>query len=345
VPTNYPNGNDPALGPEGSDDFQVTTNPANTPLSQPGENGNRHHTKSHIDMGDAIEALQANAALKTHDHSGLTTNPADRAKGYRLSWANTHQTAAAPTTLAAAQALADTDDSALAIHHTLATNLPTSGTTGQFQAAQGNHTHDYDTLTNSLFRRGPANPKPSGVPAGTLFYETDTGCVRQLRGSAWVLTPLGRTPIVRLRQSSNQNISSGGTLIQWNEKEDDTFGWISGNSTTSVTIQEPGLYRFDGAIQWSPNYVPDNGTAVITVNSADSDLKVTKFQKLGQGIIFPAGFPQTLSISGCLRITAGQTVALKCSYSAPSSLLGFISSWFDSPSKVKSRLDITYVAP
>lgn len=319
MPTNYPYGAN-----NGLDDFQVTTDPSNTALSQRGQNGNRNHVESHTDLGDAVEALQEFAALKTHDHSGSTSDPADRSKGYKLAQANTHQNA-------------DTDTSATALHHTLGT--------GQYQAAPGNHVHDYDTLTNSLFRRCTSGARPSGVPSGTLVYETDTGCVRQLRGSAWVLIPLGKTPIVRLRQSSNQNISSGGTTLQWNEKEEDSFSWVSGTTTSTVAIQEPGLYRFDAAIQWSPNYVPDNGTAVITVNNADSDLKVTKFQKQGSGILFPAGFPQTLSLSGHLRITAGQTVALKCSYSAPGSLLGFISSFFDSPSKVKSRLDIIYVAP
>jgi hypothetical protein len=319
VPTNYPYGAN-----DGLDDFQVTSDPGNTALSQRGQGGNRNHVESHTDMGDAIEALQNYSTLKTHDHSGSTGSPADRTKGYKLAQANTHESV-------------DTNVSANAIHHTLGT--------GQFQAAPGNHVHDYDTITNSLFRRCLSSARPAGVSSGTLIYETDTGAVRQLRGSAWVLIPLGKTPIVRLRQSSNQNIATGGTLLQWNEKEEDSFSWITGTTTTTVTIGEPGLYRFDAAIQWSPNYVPDNGTAVITVNGADSDLKVTKYQKLGSGILFPAGFPQTLSLSGNLRLTAGQSVALKCSYTAPGSLLGFISSFFDSPSKVKSRLDIIYVAP
>jgi hypothetical protein len=176
VPTNYPNGNNSALGPAGADDFRVTTNPAGTSLSQsgPGSDG-RNHAQSHEDMGDAIQALQEHASVKTHDHSGDNT---DRTKGGKLAWANTHQTAAAPTTLTAAQALADTDDSALAIHHTLATSLPTSGTAGQFQAAPGHHTHSYPTLIDTPLRYCTSDSRPSGVPLGTMIYETDKNRMR-----------------------------------------------------------------------------------------------------------------------------------------------------------------------
>lgn len=314
----------PTAYPSGSDDFEITTDPGNTPLSQRGTGGNQNHVESHVNMGDAIEALQTYAALKTHDHSGAIGSAADRAKGYKLRQENTHESA-------------DTNASASAIHHTLGT--------GQFQAAAGNHTHDYSALTATPWIRCLSSARPSGVAEGTVIYETNTRRTRILRGSSWLLTPIGLTPIVRLRQSSNQNISSGGTLLQWNEKEEDTFSWVAGSSTTTVTIQEPGLYRFDAAIQWNPTYVPDNATAVITVNNTDTDLKNTAFQKQGLGVLFPAGFVQTLPLSGTLRLTAGSVVALKCSYSAPGSILGFISSFFDSPSKVKSRLDITFVAP
>jgi hypothetical protein len=160
VPTNYPNG---ANG--GLDDFEVTTDPGNTPLSQRGQGGNRNHVESHVDMGHAIEALQNYATLKTHDHSGNSTDPADRAKGYKLAQANTHQNA-------------DTNASASAIHHTLATHLPTSGTTGQFQAASGHHTHSYPTLTNTPVRLCTSTTRPTGVSVGTMIYETDTNRFR-----------------------------------------------------------------------------------------------------------------------------------------------------------------------
>lgn len=314
----------PTAYPSGSDDFQITTDPGNTPLSQRGTGGNQNHVESHVNMGDAIEALQTYATLKTHDHSGDTGSSADRAKGYKLRQENTHESA-------------DTNASTSAIHHTLGT--------GQFQAAPGNHTHDYSVLTGTPWIRCLSSARPSGVAEGTVIYETDTKRVRILRDSAWLLVPVGRVPVVRLRQSSNQNISSGGTLLQWNEKEEDTFSWIAGTTTTTVTVGEPGLYHFEAAIQWNPNYVPENATALITVNNVDTDLRNTAYQKQGLGILFPAGFVQTLPLSGNLRLAAGSVIALKCSYTAPGSILGFISSFFDSPSKVKSRLDITFVAP
>lgn len=314
----------PTAYPAGSDDFEVTTDPGNTALSQRGTGGNRNHVESHTDLGDAIEAIQEYAALKTHDHSGSTGSPADRARGYKLAQANTHESA-------------DTDSSASAIHHTLGT--------GQFQAAAGNHTHAYSSLTGTPWIRCLSTARPTGVPAGTVIYETDTERVRMLRGSAWVLLTVGTHPIIRLRQSSTQNIASGGTLLQWNEIEEDSFSWVSGSTTTTIAIQESGLYRFDAAIQWNPNYVPENATATISVNNLDSDLKVTKYQKQGTGIFFPAGFVQTLTLTGNLRLTAGNSVGLKCSYTAPGSILGLITSFFDSPTKVKSRFDIQFIAP
>lgn len=314
----------PTAYPSGSDDFEVTTDPGNTALSQRGTNGNRNHVESHTDLGDAIEALQLHAALKTHDHSGTVGSGADRAKGYKLNQDNTHENA-------------DTNASASAIHHTLGT--------GQFQAAAGNHTHDYAALTGTPWIRCLSSARPSGVAEGTVIYETDTKRVRILQDSTWVLSLVGKVPVVRLRQSANQNLSSGGTLLQWNEKEEDTFGWIAGTTTTTVTIQEPGLYHFEAAIQWNPNYVPENATALISVNNSDTDLRNTAYQKQGLGVLLPAGFVQTLPLSGNLRLAAGSVVALKCSYSAPGSILGFVASFFDSPSKVKSRLDINFIAP
>lgn len=314
----------PTAYPGGTDDFEVTTDPGNTALSQRGTGGNRNHVESHTDLGDAIEALQNYAALKTHDHSGSTGNPADRAKGYQLDQANTHQNA-------------DTNSSASAIHHTLGT--------GQYQAAAGNHTHAYSAITGTPWIACTSGTRPSGVAEGTVIYETDTKQVRILRDSSWLLTTLGRYPILRLRQSSNQNISSTGTLLQWNEKQEDATSMVAGSTTTTVTIQEPGLYQFDAAIQWNPNYVPENATGVITVNNSETDLKNTAYQKQGLGFLLPAGFVQTLPLSGALRLSAGAVVALKCSYTAPGSILGFITSFFDSPSQVKSRLDIRFIAP
>lgn len=581
MPTNYPYGAN-----NGLDDFQVTSDPGNTPLSQRGQGGNRNHVESHTDMGDAIEALENYAALKTHDHSGSANDPADRAKGYKLAQANTHQNP-------------DTDTSATALHHTLAA-LPTNGTTvGQFQAAAGNHSHVYSTLLNTPLRVCTSTTRPAGVSVGTMIYETDTNrfrvwsqfnasnvavaglnatdtfdrtstdnmgttlwqqvytpgsagkmgtdgnhlvwydsgndparCVARrinaadavtqtdnqiitwlvggtgiesylpfvggtaasndmyfrmssdglnymrlkfswdewgrgtvalfatqsgpggeqrigalatskvsdtnlywvaelvenvltvrvgpnLEGSTdlvgtitdannvgrrcsanhtsaaahtancvkyrgwgvgmeagnrqgldgvafgqvtpaeislvniqdavyytgqtiWQLLPVAAMPVVRLRQSINQTINPAGTFVQWTEELEDSFGFFNTNNNTSLVITEPGLYHLTVGIQWNPNAVPENASALAVVNNIDTDLINTAFQKVGTSLS-PAGFYQTLTLSGKIRLAAGDNLKIKVK-TQNTGLLQFLS-FFDRAAKINSRLDLTYVSP
>jgi hypothetical protein len=94
MPTAYPGANDT---------FTVPSSPANTPLASAGDS-TRGHTQSHQDLGDALVALQKNAALLTHDHSNTEARPTTR-----LLQVNTHQSA-------------DTDSADTALHHTIGTN-------------------------------------------------------------------------------------------------------------------------------------------------------------------------------------------------------------------------------
>lgn len=123
MPSNYPTSDD---------NFTEPSSPGSTALSSAGS-GSRSHTQHHRDLGDAIEAIEANVAILTHDHSNTEARPTGK-----LLQANTHQTP-------------DTDGSTSALHHTLGT--------GANQAAAGNHTHtqatshsspDTDSATTSL---------------------------------------------------------------------------------------------------------------------------------------------------------------------------------------------------
>lgn len=205
MPTNYPNGNDITLGSKpGYDEFKVTSNPDITSLSQGGQNSDgRNHAKAHEDMGDAIEALQTYAALKSHDHSG---DPGDRSKGSKLTQANTHQSP-------------DTDTSATALHHTLASHLPiVASTTGRYQAAAGNHTHPYTDLVNTPLRFCTSGPGlPTGVPVGTMVYETDTNRMRvwgAFNKSNTANTGLNATDSFDRNNPGGMNPTSGTALWQ-----------------------------------------------------------------------------------------------------------------------------------
>ena len=146
---NYP-GSPPGSG---FDDFTVPSNPEGTPLSEAGT-GTRNLTESVGDEGAAITALQQWAALRTHDHSG---DGSGVATGKKLNQANTHQNA-------------DTDVSATSIHHTLGT--------GQFQAAAGNHTHDYNTLPNAPWHKCTSLNRPTSPSLCDVIIETDTNRFR-----------------------------------------------------------------------------------------------------------------------------------------------------------------------
>lgn len=139
--------------PDDFDSFIEPTLPEETPLSSAGS-GDRNHVEHHRDLGDAVEAIQHNAALKGHDHSG---DADDIAKGGKLDQTNTHENV-------------DTD-TANGIHHTLGK--------GATQAAKGDHIHDYTSneIINKPWEICPSTNRPPPFP-GKMIYELDTNRVR-----------------------------------------------------------------------------------------------------------------------------------------------------------------------
>jgi hypothetical protein len=138
--------------PASVDSFSVPTAPASTTLSSSGTS-TRTHTQNHLDLGEAVEALETNAAQLTHDHSGGSGAFATE----QLRQANTHQNP-------------DTDSGVNAIHHTLGRSAT--------QAAAGNHAHDYSEIINTPYRRCTSTTRPLDPVPGMMIWETDTNCVR-----------------------------------------------------------------------------------------------------------------------------------------------------------------------
>jgi len=138
------------------DTFNPPTNPETTSLSSDGGDG-RNHYQAHVDLGAAIQALEANAAPLAHDHSTADGNgvwPTNR-----LSQVNTHQNA-------------DTDSSISSIHHTLGRNAT--------QAAPGNHAHDYNSgdIFNKPFLLCTTQTRPVDPQVGQMIWESDTQTMR-----------------------------------------------------------------------------------------------------------------------------------------------------------------------
>lgn len=305
--------------PDDIDVFNEPSAPEFTSLSSAGD-GTRAHVAHHHDLGQAVIALQTHAAKRGHDHSGDIN---DTSKGGRLSQVNTHEEA-------------DSDASDAAIHHTLGT--------GEFQAAKGNHTHAYAALTGIPWRRCLSSARPTGVDEGTVIYEENTQRVRIYRNGQWLLSPMGKMPLCRLRQTKNQTISSGntGTVLEWGEVLEDSFGYFSVGSPSSITVSEPGLYHVEAALQWDQAVVPDVAFAVVLLKGQETTVRDQRSLK-GNGI--SPGFSQTVSVSGYIRVAeAGDVIALRARYSA-SGLISQIFSFFDGSSKVQSRFDLVYISP
>lgn len=324
MPTNYPGG---------VDQFNEPSQPESTALSQVGAQSNpgRNHVEHHRDLGDAVEALQAYAAQRTHDHSGSSS---DTTKGAKLKQANTHEQA-------------DTDSGLTSIHHTLGT--------GSYQAAPGDHTHDYagGSILNAPYIRCTSATRPTSPTSGLTIYETDTNRMRVWNdfgnGNRWNILPTATIPIVRLAQSSNQTISSSGTFIAWNEEDEDNFGYFNPASNTNIVVSEPGLYHIEAALQWSVNFLPEVATVVFCINGQETTLRNSSLQARPGllsllGVDINSDFSQTLAVSGSLRVNIGDTVSMKCRYGG-SAIGGIIQTYFDLPSRVKSRLEMHYVGP
>lgn len=179
--------------PNGTDTFNEPSLPEYTSLSSAGT-GTRAHVDHHRDLGDAVEALQRHAAKKGHDHSG---DGDDTSKGAKLSWLNTHQPAAAAGSLGAARGYSDTDLGELSIHHTLGT--------GEYQAAPGNHNHQYNTLLGIPLQACLSSSRPVSPTAGMLIYETDTNQIRVWNTFAQNQLNAGLNSVENFNQGVNNN--------------------------------------------------------------------------------------------------------------------------------------------
>ena len=137
--------------PTGTDVFNVPSSPGSTALSAAGT-GSRNHVQHHRDLGDTIEAMEAEATLAIHSHDGTTAR-----HGNKLLQANTHQSP-------------DTDTAAGSIHHTLGH--------GANQAAPGNHAslgEFQDTHANSV-----------SWPVGCIYISTSASNPSGALGGTWV---------------------------------------------------------------------------------------------------------------------------------------------------------------
>lgn len=303
--------------PGGLDVFNVPTEPEGTSLSSAGS-ATRNHPEWHDDAGAAIEALEANATKLAHDHNGT----ASATHGSKLIQANTHQSP-------------DTDAAPTSLHHTLGT--------GANQAAAGNHTHvipnNYVICTSVT--------RPGSPFAGLLIMETDTHRFRVWdkfpgEGSfTWKLLPLFFVPTCRLIQSHTQSLSRTGSIVAWDsELEDNNSFFNVGTSATDITIVEPGLYHVDVGIQWNASAVPDQANAWLTVNGVDTTVRNHMPMR---GNTFTPGFSQTLPLSGKYRFAANDVLRIKVNYTQSGGIINLFLSFFDTGSKINSRLELAYL--
>lgn len=141
----------PTEFPTGTDNFTIPNSPGSTALSSAGT-GSRNHVRHHQDLGDALEAMQAQATLLVHSHDGSTAR-----HGSKLLQANTHESP-------------DTDLLTTSIHHTLGH--------GATQAAPGDHA--------SLPAFSDTHAGAVAWPVGSIYMSTVAGNPSGNFGGTWV---------------------------------------------------------------------------------------------------------------------------------------------------------------
>lgn len=220
--------------PEGLDSFSVPSLPEDTPLSQAGPGNTRNLVESVRDQGDAIEALQAHAAQKIHDHSG---DDDDTTKGAKLDQANTHENS-------------DTDVGLTSKHHTLGI--------GQFQAAAGNHAHDYagTTIFNKPYELCTSTSRPTPF-LGKTIWEVDTNRMRIWAQFPGVQTAVqGTYGVDNFTRTSNLNL--GPMWDQWYANANGVMATPTGNSAawleTGVSYNRCIAQRVHPADRYTQSY-------------------------------------------------------------------------------------------
>jgi len=307
-------------------DFGVPSEPEATPLSESGTS-TRDHPQLHEDINLAVMALEQNATLASHDHSG---DPTHVGMGGKLAQANTHQNA-------------DTDSAPSALHHTIGP--------GANQAAAGNHTHAATALPAAPFVSCTSLSRPATPFLGMLIFETDTNFLRAWCTSggvtSWHIVPV-TVPICRLAANVDQALTQGGTIINFQSVLEDNNHFTTSGNLTDVTIHDAGLYHIDAAVQWNTNQIPDSCWIVLTVNGYETHLRDQKFQR---GETFTPGFSQTIHLSGKWRFAAGDVLRVKVDFLASTGILGSIFLFFEQlvgqqpHSQITSRMECCYLAP
>ena len=184
------NNDDLTAFPGGVDNFQIPQTPADTYLSEAeatsAEAGNAlNHPQMHQAENEAIQAIEENTALATHDHSdpqgtdytGIAPN---QKHGLQLDIQNTHVTSdthAAPTVAQSASP----DSSASTWHHTVGTS-PSS--IGQYQAVSGQawNSVGLNSVPNGYL--APGSTSMPNLPSQVASNQADiTALKSQIKGA------------------------------------------------------------------------------------------------------------------------------------------------------------------
>lgn len=313
--------------PTGVDTFNEPSLPEFTSLSSAGT-ATRNHVEHHHDLGQAITALETYAAQRQHDHSG---DAADPTKGPKLLQANTHQSA-------------DTDSGLVAIHHTLGT--------GAFQAAPGNHIHDYNTLTSRPRVLCTAATRPASPYLGLEIYETDTMATRtwmQPPGQVspiWQLVPTTLIPRLIAESQDVQEVPQNTRHTCFFTHLIEALFFHRTNfltNSTDIVVDEPGLYDVTAQIHWDPTRTRhDHSMIGITVNGLDIARNDWEYIR---GFSFTPGFSQSNSINFKHRFAADDVIRLVTRHNGSThSWLWFHHDNDDTPNQV-NHLELTFLAP
>lgn len=347
--------------PDSPDIFLEPTLPEETPLSSSGPGGTRNHTEHHRDLGDAIEAIQVTAALKTHDHSGTDSIR----HGPKLSQANTHQDP-------------DTDTSAAALHHTLGV--------GSNQAAAGDHGY----LASTSFQPGHhyiicTSSTHEVSYEGLLAYETDTRRLMIFANGKWYViwslpavappppppvyvppddpapppvvvipdpppppVPIPVTedpaPICTVYSGTAQTIDATNwgrwgewktATLEWHQESTDPMNMFNPRaSLTDVIIPKDGVYTISAKVFWDPNSHADEATLYLVRNGQG-------FSREGPTTIMPR-HPTSMTISATVWCEVNDHISVQAQY-LPTTGLGALLTIFDPTASVNGVFTVQYI--
>ena len=113
-------------------------------------------------------------------------------------------------------------------------------------------------------------------------------------------------------------------------------------------IGEEGLYSVTCTLQWGMQAFPETGTIVFLLNGQETAIRqqVATYGAAGKGSGAKSPYASiSVPVSGKLRCTTGDILAVQCYYTSAESSWALMQSYSDAPSQVQSHMEVSWLCP